>query len=72
VSEFGDDRASVTESNHDTFGGKQENGMKLRLGFSVVLVAVLFAFWVLLSKPSCLTGYRASVAPPATWTCVAE
>jgi hypothetical protein len=46
--------------------------MKLRLGFSVALVAVLFAVWVLLSKPSCLTGDRASFAPPATWTCVAE
>jgi hypothetical protein len=46
--------------------------MKLRLGFGVVLVAVLFAVWVLLSKPSCLTGYRASFVPPATWACVAE
>jgi hypothetical protein len=46
--------------------------MKLRLGFSVALVAVLFAVWVLLSKPSCLIGYRASFAPPAKWTCVAE
>jgi hypothetical protein len=52
--------------------GNGETDMKLRLGFSVALVAVLFAVWVLLSKPSCLTGYRASFAPAATWTCVAE
>jgi hypothetical protein len=58
--------------NHDTLGRKRETDMKLRLGFSVALVAVLFGVWVLLSKPSCLTGYRASFAPPATWTCVAE
>jgi hypothetical protein len=46
--------------------------MKLRLGFGVALVAVLFVVWVLLSKPSCLVGYRASFAPPSTWTCVPE
>jgi hypothetical protein len=46
--------------------------MKLRLGFSVALVAVLFGVWVLLSRPSCLAGYKAGFAPPATWTCVAE
>jgi hypothetical protein len=46
--------------------------MKLRLGFSVALVAVLFGVWLLLSKPTCLGGYRASFAPPSTWTCVSE
>jgi hypothetical protein len=73
VSGFGDDdRASVTTANHDTLGSKRETDMKLRLGFGVALLAVLFGVWVLLSKPSCLTGYRASFAPPAAWTCVAE
>lgn len=46
--------------------------MKLRLGFSVALIAVLFGVWLLLAKPSCLAGYRASFVPPSTWTCVSE
>lgn len=46
--------------------------MKLRLGFGVALVAVLFGLWLQLSKPSCLIGYKASLVPPTTWTCVLE
>jgi hypothetical protein len=46
--------------------------MKLRLGFGVALVAVLFGLWLLLSKPSCLIGYKASLVPPTTWTCASE
>jgi hypothetical protein len=62
----------VAAARHDRLGGKRETDMKLRLGFGVALVAVLFVVWVLLSKPSCLVGYRVSFAPPSTWTCVPE
>ena len=44
--------------------------MKLRLGFSVALVAVLLGLWVLFSKPSCLVGYHASLASATEWRCV--
>jgi hypothetical protein len=46
--------------------------MKLRLGFSVALVVVLYGIWLLASKPSCLTGYRASLASSTAWACVSE
>jgi hypothetical protein len=46
--------------------------MKLRLGFSVALVAVLYGIWLLSSKPSCLSGYKASLASVSTWRCVSE
>jgi hypothetical protein len=65
-------RAAIIAASHDMLGGKRETDMKLRLGFSVALIAVLFGVWLLLSKPSCLTGYRASFVPPSTWTCVSE
>lgn len=52
--------------------GKRETDMKLRLGFSVALVAVLFGLWLLLSKPSCIIGYKASLVLPTTWSCVPE
>jgi uncharacterized membrane protein len=45
--------------------------MKLRIGFSVALVAVLFGVWLLLSKPTCGTGFKASLATWTSWTCVA-
>jgi hypothetical protein len=44
--------------------------MKLRIGFSIALVAVLFAVWLLLSKPTCGAGFRASLATWTNWTCV--
>jgi hypothetical protein len=46
--------------------------MKLRLGFSVALVAVLYGIWLWSSKPSCLTGYKASLASFSTWACVSQ
>jgi hypothetical protein len=64
--------AAIIAAGRDGLGGKRETDMKLRLGFSVALIAVLFGVWLLLSKPSCLTGYRASFVPPSTWTCVSE
>jgi hypothetical protein len=46
--------------------------MKLRLGFSVALVVVLYGIWMLASKPSCLGGYKASLASATAWACVSE
>lgn len=46
--------------------------MKLRIGFSVALIAVLYGIWMLSSKPSCLTGYKASLASFSTWRCVSQ
>jgi len=63
---------AIIATSHDTLGGKRESDMKLRLGFGVALVAVLFGFWLLLSKPSCLIGYKASLASPTRWTCAPE
>jgi uncharacterized membrane protein len=45
--------------------------MKLRIGFSVALVAVLFGVWLLLSKPTCGLGFKASLVSWTSWTCVA-
>jgi hypothetical protein len=53
-------------------GDKRESNMKLRLGFGVALVAVLFGLWLLSSRPSCVIGYRASLVSATTWTCVPE
>lgn len=46
--------------------------MKLRLGFSVVLVAVLFATWLALARPSCLEGYSPSFGRDLHWSCAQE
>jgi hypothetical protein len=62
----------LTAASRDTLGDKRETNMKLRLGFGVALVAVLFGLWLLSSKPSCVTGYRASLVSATAWTCVPE
>jgi hypothetical protein len=46
--------------------------MKLRLGFSVALVVVLYGIWLLSSKPPCLSGYKASLVSISSWRCVSE
>lgn len=46
--------------------------MKLRLGFSVALVVVLFGLWLAFAKPSCLAGYSPSFGRSLKWTCVAD
>jgi len=46
--------------------------MKLRLGFSVALVVVLFAIWLAFAKPSCLDGYSPSLGRGLRWSCVQE
>ena len=65
-------RAAIIAASRDMLDGKRETDMKLRLGFSVALVAVLFGLWLLLSKPSCIIGYKASLVLPTTWSCVPE
>ena len=46
--------------------------MKRRLLLSVVLVAALYGFWVVLAKPACLAGFAASLGKDFKWTCVAQ
>ena len=46
--------------------------MRLRLGFGVALVVVLYGIWLLSAKPSCLTGYKPSLASFSSWTCVSN
>jgi hypothetical protein len=46
--------------------------MKLRLGFSVALVVVLFGLWLAFAKPTCLSGYSPSLGRNFSWTCVAD
>jgi hypothetical protein len=44
--------------------------MKTRILFSMALVAVLFVFWLIMSKPACLAGETASLGPRLEWTCL--
>jgi hypothetical protein len=65
-------RGDLAIASYDMLGDKREANMKLRLGFGVALVAVLFGLWLLSSKPSCVIGYRASLVSATAWTCVPE
>jgi hypothetical protein len=44
--------------------------MKTRILFSMALVAVLFGFWLIMSKPACLADEAASLGPRLQWTCL--
>jgi hypothetical protein len=46
--------------------------MNTRLLFSVALIAVLFCFWLIMTKPMCGDGLAASLGARLEWTCVAE
>ncbi|MGO8912941.1 MAG: hypothetical protein ACLQDM_26960 [Bradyrhizobium sp.] len=46
--------------------------MKLRLLFSVALIAVLFGFWLVMTRPICRDGLAASLGPRLNWTCTAD
>ncbi|MGZ5871063.1 MAG: hypothetical protein ACXWKP_03015 [Bradyrhizobium sp.] len=46
--------------------------MNTRLLFSVGLIAVLFCFWLIMTKPMCRDGLAASLGARLEWTCVAE
>jgi len=52
--------------------GKQGAEMNLRIGFSIALVAVLFCLWILLTKPICGIGFKASFGARLGWTCVSD
>ena len=45
--------------------------MKLRLLFSLALIAVLFGFWLAMTRPMCGNGSAASLGPRLNWTCAA-
>jgi hypothetical protein len=44
--------------------------MYRRIGFSIVLVAVLFGFWLLSQRPICQDGLTASFGARTGWSCV--
>ena len=46
--------------------------MNRRLLLSVALVAVLFCFWIVLTRPKCVDGFAASLGVRFGWTCVAD
>ena len=46
--------------------------MNPRLLFSVALIAVLFCFWLVMTKPTCPDGFAASLGARSGWTCVAD
>ena len=43
------------------------NPTAIALGF---LIAVLFVFWLIMSKPACLADETASLGPRLEWTCL--
>ena len=53
---------------------REEQGTEMitRLVFSVGLIAVLFCFWLIMTKPMCRDGLAASLGARLEWTCVAE
>jgi hypothetical protein len=46
--------------------------MNPRLLFSVALIAVLFCFWLIVTKPTCRDGLVASLGQRLDWTCVPD
>jgi hypothetical protein len=46
--------------------------MNRRLLLSVALVAVLFCFWIVLTRPKCVDGFAASLGVRFAWPCVAD
>ena len=53
-------------------GGHQGADMKQRLWFSLALLAVLFCFWLLMTKPMCREGFAARLGTRLEWTCVVD
>lgn len=43
-----------------------------RLLLSVGLIAVLFGFWLVVTKPTCRDGFAASLGARSGWICVAD
>ena len=46
--------------------------MKQRLWLSLALIAVLFCFWLVMTKPMCRDGFAATLGTRSGWTCVAD
>jgi hypothetical protein len=38
----------------------------------MALIAVLFCFWIVLTRPICGNGFAASLGTRLVWTCVAD
>jgi hypothetical protein len=51
---------------------EQRLEMNRRLLLSVALIAVLFCFWIILTRPICGGGFAASLGPRLNWSCVAD
>jgi hypothetical protein len=45
--------------------------MKVRLWFSLALLAVMFCFWLLMTMPMCRDGLVATLGTRLEWSCVA-
>jgi hypothetical protein len=52
--------------------GRAGADMKQRLWFSLALIAVLFCFWLVMTKPMCREGFVATLGIRSGWTCVAD
>jgi hypothetical protein len=46
--------------------------MKQRLWFSLALLAVLFCFWLVMTKPMCREGFVAVLGIRSGWACVVD
>jgi hypothetical protein len=46
--------------------------MNRRLLLSVALIAVLFGFWLVATRPMCRDGFAVSLGPRLDWSCVAD
>jgi hypothetical protein len=43
-----------------------------RLWFGIALIAVLFCFWLVLTRPICGDGFEPTIGTRSGWTCVAN
>ena len=46
--------------------------MSRRLLLGMALIAALFCFWIVLTRPICGNGFAASLGTRLVWTCVAD
>jgi len=46
--------------------------MVRRLWLGIALIAVLFCFWLVFSRPICSDGFEPTIGTRSGWTCVAN
>jgi hypothetical protein len=65
---------SLTSCSSEEQGQRDGQGadMKQRLWFSLALLAVLFCFWLVMTKPMCREGFVAVLGIRSGWSCVAD